>query len=90
MEAKKISCHITSNMTDMKINCLHVCHISENSHFHSHCHDNLKPRKIKSNFYRVFLQLDFIHHNNLMHINTYHLGSMTCVNMDTPQEVWKI
>jgi hypothetical protein len=36
------------------------------------------------------IKLDFIHHNNLMHINTYRLGSVTCVNMDAPQEVWKI
>jgi hypothetical protein len=26
----------------------------------------------------------------LLQINTYHLGSVTCVNMDTPQEVSKI
>jgi hypothetical protein len=36
------------------------------------------------------IKLDFIHHNDLMHINTYRLGSMTRVNMDASQEVLKI
>jgi hypothetical protein len=35
------------------------------------------------------IKLDFIHHNNLMHINIYRLGSITCVNMEAPQETSK-
>jgi hypothetical protein len=34
-------------------------------------------------------KLDFIYHNNLMHINIYCLGSMTCVNMDALQQTSK-
>jgi hypothetical protein len=38
----------------------------------------------------IHMQVSNIIPPPLLQINTYRLGSMTCVNMDAPQEVWKI
>jgi hypothetical protein len=35
------------------------------------------------------IKLDFIHHNNLMHINIYRLRPMACASLDTLQQTSK-